>query len=1291
MAILFLFLVCTPAFGVCLCICRHCTCCIADRNCTCLRCGGSAPTQARCGTCFLGFTAAQKTGEDGMPEPTMAYPAWSRWFVRACLVLVIGAVAGLATTYQVLGNQGLTSSMRDLVLQPPSGAASLVRGLTDPVQELVIATASGPVRSLLNRTASVIGGAVNFSSMAESIGCVIDIRSVVPNTDRIRGFLANTTVALDRVDSELVGTFGAISDVIRTKDNITSAIAGLQAAVRSVDSGVRNVSATLGPTKTASADLTRNMRTLTAPSTGYIPTINAQFSTLTTNTPTATELSDTSSQVTALRGDSYAGATAGARASRTTLLTNLQTVQTKLSATGDQNATADLLAAYNTLVAEMKANLTLPRLADALGATINATNSLPATSTISAAGDRLTGATSSIDFSGFKVALTAVQAAIDAIPDFTLLISEIEGVRNVTKVYPCLDAIAAEVSALNRSLFALPDSFGFVDTVVALVKDAVDPVIASLPNTTAQIRSAEASVRSVNVTSFNGDIITLETQVQNSTGNVNISGLLAEVGEVNSASSIDGTLVGKIRQLENDLEPVDASLITSLRSFQANKAALLVVVAAQQVLIDHYDGGYCSTAGTSCKADGDCTGADTCSEIGTRRCVGAQATACGSCPAGDRCNLINTELDGLATGLDTVRTSTPDTSAASTQLSTAQSSANIDIDGLAGDIDNINASFAGLPLSSILSQLNDVSTNIDSNFDVSAVNGTIQSARLDLKAVDLSSFQSQTTTIDSTISGSLDAQMPTLRGARGFAINLDRFVSVLVPRFTRQLRRPALAATASSSGLYGLVIAVTGVLDEAIAGFSNSSVSGNATSLLPPIEANVTSSVTEFRDTIESFTDASLYASGALNYLVGVVPGEPLGKTLPLGSPLAHRAMVSSNGAKYPGGALCLTDECLEREVKALNTMPLDEALKGITGAPSLPVPVTRELAFLAPVAVPLLIVLAGLLALLLTPCLSASPRCQACPSSLFVCCTFVWAPCMLLFAILFLPLVLVFSDVCYSLPNIVYGAATSDPSALCGLAGGTGPSTACDLSFTLPIGTPQPSVSIQVDLTAVLRGALGQCPATDPIATAVTGAGNQVADALGNVTSSLVNSTIGSTFPLRDPLQRAVDSAAAEVPLALRSTVAQLASALSCGKVSGVLTSFTDPVCCSLLDSVFWLAMPWVFMPLVLACCGCTCGLMARKRLPSTPWGEEYTEAGGGAEMMHEASTGLEASFGPQLASKSGGPKLASASVAASHAEVMTTDFEVKSPVNSRRARRAQDRAPRTQPAPRASGSKQG
>ena len=235
------------------------------------------------------------------------------------------------------------------------------------------------------------------------------------------------------------------------------------------------------------------------------------------------------------------------------------------------------------------------------------------------------------------------------------------------------------------------------------------------------------------------------------------------------------------------------------------------------------------------------------------------------------------------------------------------------------------------------------------------------------------------------------------------------------------------------------------MLDEAAASVGgNETAAPGETVLIPQVHLNLTGSVNSLSSQLGSLGDESAYAAGAAYYLASLVPDSPL-KLVPA-SDVAGRVFVDANGVRYPDGAVCVSDACLRREAMALSQDPLSDALAGIPGAPTIPAPVSRELIFLAPLAVVLLLLLGALFAVV-GPCCCTSWQFQVCPPATMACCSFICTPCMLLFAAVLLPLVMVYSDVCYAAPNAGAMLARASPTALCELAGGNGTSQACALS----------------------------------------------------------------------------------------------------------------------------------------------------------------------------------------------------------------------------------------------------
>ncbi|CAE7247947.1 unnamed protein product [Symbiodinium sp. KB8] len=1253
-----------PLYGCCLMICRNCTCCCCLREkCVCIKCGGGDPTYAECSNCYLGYHSTSVIADDGVAEPDYAYPSCSRWSVRACLVMVAGSIAGLGAMYQLRGNQGMTGALADVASGSADGAAAMVYGLQGPMEELVLATASGPVAALLNQTAFVVRDAVDLQALAGDLACVAEVKTLLPNTTAIRAFLTSTSGALGAVDASLVSTSTVVTSLVGRKQNVSGALDGLAGVLNTFATSTADLQVAFVPMVAAVNNVSGPVNSLVDANYGFLPRILREIDEFASNVPSSGNLTNASTGVEALRDDAMAGSGAAARNNRTQLLGNLAAISSGLAASGNQTRTAELMIEFNNATTALQDAKLLTALTVAVNNTVNVGLLVPPLSSVETGLERVTNATSALGLQLVQDALVRLEASINAIPSFEVLVDELNTVTRVTQVYPCLDGLTTAVQQLNASLFELPPSFSFVSSVKDTVQASVDPVISKLPNTTADIRAAESSIRSVNVSGYTADVARLGVQVDEATSAINISSLVGDVGAVNGATP-DRAMVDNVIDLESQLTTVSDGLISDMFRFQAAKEGLLTALAAQQALINNYDGGYCSGSMSACKNGSDCELGQSCTGIGTRRCVAVPTAPCGSCAANDRCNLDNTELTALATGLTSLSTGMPDTGEAVTALSDALDAADIDFGGWLADLATANASIASLPLPQLRGQLATVQANLNTSFDVSTVNATLSDARAQLTTVDFASFEAETRAIDDMVSNNLDSQLPLVRSLRTSVLGLDHFTRFDAPRFVSRLARQTLREAQGIDGLLGLLRAVAAVLDEAAAAVGgNETAAPGETVLIPQVHLNLTGSVNSLSSQLGSLGDESAYAAGAAYYLASLVPDSPL-KLVPA-SDVAGRVFVDANGVRYPDGAVCVSDACLRREAMALSQDPLSDALAGIPGAPTIPAPVSRELLFLAPLAVVLLLLLGALFAVV-GPCCCTSWQFQVCPPATMACCSFICTPCMLLFAAVLLPLVMVYSDVCYAAPNAGAMLARASPTALCELAGGNGTSQACALSFPIQMEGASATVAGTVNFEALLDGALGGCGGPDPFAASVDSLGSSVASALGNVTDHLINNQISSVLPLRPALRDAIGAAAMLVPVAATSTFSELETALSCNRVHTVFSSVLNPICCGLYDSVFWLVIPWALIPLILCTAGCTCSIMAMKRLASTPWGPVFDE------MRREAANADSDHFDDKYAdhpTADAGPEGAIEMhrvSKATHADAAVQDFSTHSPRSS-------------------------
>jgi hypothetical protein len=136
-----------------------------------------------------------------------------------------------------------------------------------------------------------------------------------------------------------------------------------------------------------------------------------------------------------------------------------------------------------------------------------------------------------------------------------------------------------------------------------------------------------------------------------------------------------------------------------------------------------------------------------------------------------------------------------------------------------------------------------------------------------------------------------------------------------------------------------------------------------------------------------------------------------------------------ANGTRYPHGRYCVTDACVSATVDHFSGVTLHELTTG-----RVPVKLTAEQAVAMPFAFPLFVVLLVVLGAVGSFCCKSAPAYLAGSAASFNTCCFPFIG--LLVGAAFVPVMLMTSDVCASLPGVATSYAARSPDAICGALG---------------------------------------------------------------------------------------------------------------------------------------------------------------------------------------------------------------------------------------------------------------
>jgi len=78
--------------------------------------------------------------------------------------------------------------------------------------------------------------------------------------------------------------------------------------------------------------------------------------------------------------------------------------------------------------------------------------------------------------------------------------------------------------------------------------------------------------------------------------------------------------------------------------------------------------------------------------------------------------------------------------------------------------------------------------------------------------------------------------------------------------------------------------------------------------------------------------------------------------------------------------------------------------------------------------------------------------------------------------------------------------------------------------------------------------------------------------------------------------------------------------SVFTCAELNGDIAGFTQPFCCNVIDTFYWITSAWYLMAFAMCFCGCPAACLGRKRFVNVPWGKRYEELVAGQTAPQQA-----------------------------------------------------------------------
>lgn len=1187
-----------------------------------------------------------------MPAPhkqRFKYPTRDRCAVQALTCVFILFSAAFIIVGQTLGPAALPGAIVGLSGNLGDKLFPLMRTATANVNNFVIQLASDALAPALVNANATLQGAVDLTAVDESVGCVID---TIDNLPDIAGMVtaANSMAAsATSLTGNLTTLTAAVTNIIYQQGNVSNAVTSLSGSVSSLQAALPPLQSSLAGTAGALETLAATQAALvgsgSASGGGYIGSVQVDVAKLQPGAgmPTAAEVQAAagSTDITNISGDGSLtrlinGTMNGNVSDVQLLVAHLQTINSSLTTgiAANYSVTADALAAINALAAATGgAGGSLAALVSAIGEVAGALAALPDTAGFNAPLTTLASIITAFTVDPVLQPLSEVQSTLDALPNITALIAQLDELNAVSAIIPCARGITDQIATINASLVTLP---GAVTELVSQL-DAANATIAeglqSVQQAKTLLADAQSQLAAVNVSDYQAKATGMAELVNATAATLNISAVQARIAALAPAVNVNFTsLLANITTINVTLASYvpSPSLVAALRGFETARRAVLSSLATQLEQYSSLAFGYCSGDTSISCAQGSTTCSDAsagaCTAPGSYRCAAspqqacvADATCSGITP-GDVCLADAARAAALQELILGIPGAVPDTAAALTQLADVQAAVvAVDVASQVESVASANASIADVDASGVQADLASVNASL-ATFDSASVQSTLANVLSSIDDIDFSSYTAQLNDIADSVQTQVSDNRELLgrvQEALQLGINL---LNVRLPDYVQLLSRSSLTSVLAANGTAGLLLQVATVgqtvLD--LLADNQSCVDVPTIDIVSQIPADFIDRVTA----TGSQPDAMNF--GVVYYIMNTINWDLL---VPATAPGAKSVFYDASGDRYYDAArgydqYCLTSACITATVESYTTPSIYATSDTIVPLYITPLEASA-LVWLAP-AVVLILALLALVCPLATSGksdASASRRGSCCdagwqkvPAAWMTGCIICQLPCIFLFAgALAFPLILAFGDACASGPNAGYNLLLQPGinNHLCALAyGNSGSASACvyNASLELPDGSSV-GIDTTVDLLSVYTTVLAdECPPTDPWAPAVASVLSQLQTVpYERVVSFLTNSSTlaDAGVVVKPPLLQLAVNATNATALAVAGFVSALfADTVTCAPIQTVVDTVSDVACYSLLSPLYWYVTAWYMLAWAFCCCGLPAGILGRKRLPPRVWG---------------------------------------------------------------------------------------
>lgn len=1122
----------------------------------------------------LGSIKANQT-----PQPKQwEYTKGQIWFARILMYTFFFSILVWILVFHYLGSEKIASAAKTAA-NSPTTLMNTVRGTNTGTSNLLIGLMSDSMSNLFLSINSTINQNVNMTGMSDQIQCMTSKLSNLPNVTNLLSFF-------DYIEGEIGSMKTVINGVPSQLDDIDAQLLTVRTKNQQLNTTLYNMTDNMALSRGLMTKAKTNM-------TSFSSYLNTNMVTLITSIssdiaffsslPSTSDKNDANTQLGLIQSNNV-----NSNPEQTAYLGALNTVQTKYSSQPNYTVTATKIQNYNdqinTIFQEQKLQTCNTTILLANLSTTSVSNSVLA---LNASLNVLIDAVANFSLAGPRSSLLSINATLFNIT-FDIVTTELNKIKPLLTVLPCMDKLVNETNKFNATLVQLPDSINVINNITNQLNGTLQSAVNSTEQVQVQIDDFYVSRNQFNVSDYVGRLDNTTASVQASTNQLRSDNLLNVL--LNSILNITYRLnypstYTALKTLNDSLtnNAITAADITALNTLQTDLQTASTLLSGVITDSTQQFKGYCTNSvATTCSVDGDCGANGPCTGIGTRRCKLTQSTTCTSdsdcATANDRCLTDNTRFTNLQNKITAVsapyatsQITTPltDTSASITGTNTA-------FGVLSGEMTVADVAFANVDTSSFRSSIDSVNTGLN-QFNRSSTQQDFQKLNSSISSLNFTSARTQVTSLNTSLE-STNSQKAKLNDAQ---VLIDGFVELLYTRGRRYMSKLSannLNTVLSVTGLSGLVTTFAEVVDDVTAHMSN--VTKPFQNLTSTSLVNSTSSV---RDKLDVLWKEEYANQGPIYFFFSLMGSSSNLNVSDYDTSNLGRLKKNAQGQSYPNGSTCWASTCVNNEVAYYDEHPIDF------------VPLTRAQLFGIPLVIPAIIAIFGLISAFST----CSYKWASCCSSCQLCLLIPVSAFVFLIGSLLWVFVIVSGDFCAGVENVGFQYVTQKQDNICtGTLGGNGTSANC--SYTISSSNDVKfSLNVASTYTALMGG---QCFANgvDPVAQVFTTLGDSLVPLPGKKADEGLNNMAsnGTGLSLRPALKNHVSYWSNQSGFVyLKQFSNDLSTELSCANIYSSYSEIKDSFCCDGVTVLYWLVGCWLLMAWSMFWCGCNAAILGRKR----------------------------------------------------------------------------------------------